>query len=230
MGDLGGRRRVAGACALAVFLVACGGAPQRRVISLSPATTRVAQALGLGDRLESLDPGAPDAIDRAFKSGANLALAASDTASTGVRAAFASRNIPVRAFAPKTTEEVVSAYTEIATVLGQPKAAAALIAQVTRELAPAGPDGARPKVALVLSRKPLQVVAGGAFLSHLLELAGVQNVFGEEKQLTLVVLPEQLVARKPDRVLDVSQELLGSAWIDPVGTAESLRSSLAAGG
>ncbi|HKC50876.1 MAG TPA: hypothetical protein VKF60_08790, partial [Myxococcota bacterium] len=76
------------------------------MISLSESTTQVAQALGLGEGLQSLDPRAPDVLERAFKSGANLALADASAVSADVRAAFASRSIPVRAFAPTSTDEV----------------------------------------------------------------------------------------------------------------------------
>lgn len=196
------------------------------MISLSESTTQVAAALGLGDRLQSLDPRAPDVLERAFTSGANLALADANAASADVRAAFASRGIAVRVFAPTSTDEVFAAYTEIATVLGEPKAAAGLIERVTRELAGGATAGARPKVALVVSRAPLRVVAGGAFLSHLLELAGVVNVFAGDAGVTVVMRPEQLEAKKPDRVFDVPQALLAGAWIDPVGTVGSLRSAL----
>jgi ABC-type Fe3+-hydroxamate transport system substrate-binding protein len=196
------------------------------VISLSDSTTRVAQALGLGDRIQSLDPGAPDALERALASGATLAISDASAATSGVRAAFASRTVAVRSFAPESTQEVLGAYTEIATVLGKPKAASALIARVTHELAADATGGTRPKIALVLGRSPLRVVAGDAFVSHLLDLAGVENVFAGEQGVTLVIRPEQLDARKPDRVLDIPRSLLGDAWVDPVGTANALRSTL----
>ncbi len=228
MGDPGSRlwSAVAGIALAALF--ACGGGPPpRRVISLSDSTTQVARALGLGDGLQTLDPSAPDVLERAFKSGANLALADASAVSADVRAAFASRSIPVRAFAPTSTDEVFGAYTEIATVLGKPKAAAQLIERVTRELQEGATGAPRPKVALVVSRTPLRIVGGDAFVSHLLELAGVENVFAGERGVLVVMQPEQLAAKQPDRVLDVSQALLKGAWVDPVGSARALRSALA---
>ena len=69
---------------------------------------------------------------------------------------------------------------------------------------------------------------GDAFLSHLLELAGVENVFAGDKGVSIVILPAQLEAKKADRVLDVSQAMVDRAWVDPVGTAQALRN--AAGG
>jgi hypothetical protein len=70
------------------------------------------------------------------------------------------------------------------------------------------------------------VVAGDAFVSHLLDLAGVDNVFAGEKGVVVVIRPEQLSAKKAERVLDVSQALLDEAWVDPVGSARSLRGAL----
>ena len=231
MGDVWSRRAARAGCAFLAALFACGGVPPlRRVISLSESTTRVAQALELGDRLQSLDPRAPDVLERAFKSGANLVISGSDASSADVRAAFASRSIAVREFAPISTDDVFAAYTEIATVLGKPKAAAALIARVTRELGELAAPGARPTVALVVTRSPLRVVAGGAFLSRVLDLAGVENAFGAERGVTVQMRPEQLQAKKPDRILDVSQAALDGAWVDPIGTARSLRSALDGGG
>jgi ABC-type hemin transport system substrate-binding protein len=197
------------------------------VISLSDSTTRVAEALQLGDRLQSLDPRAPDALAHAFASGADVALADAGADSADVRAAIASRNIAVRVFSPTSTQEVLAAYTEIATVLGKPKAAAALIDRVTRELTQSAKGGARPRVALVVSRTPLRVVAGDAFLSHLLELAGVDNVFAAERGVTVVMRPEQLEAKSAERALDVPQAALAGAWVDPVSTVRSLQGALA---
>jgi len=202
-----------------VALCACGGEPPRHVVSLSPSTTRVAEALGLGDRLESLDPKAPDALDRAFRSGANLAIGSPDVADVG--AAFASRGVQVRTFAPEATDEVLSAYTEIASALGKPKAAAALIERVTAEVTKT--RGAEsPRVALVVSRSPLRFVGGGAFLSKLLGWAGVENVFADQPGVMVALGQDALDARKPDRVVDVPRALLRDAWVDPVGTVRAL--------
>jgi ABC-type Fe3+-hydroxamate transport system substrate-binding protein len=231
VGELDIRRAaLLGALALLAALLACGdSAPPRRVVSLSESTTRVAQALGLGDRLQTLDARAPDVLERAFRSGANLALADGSAESADARAAFSSRSAAVRVFSPTSTEEVFAAYTEIATVLGQPKAAAKLIEQVTREVKASATGGARPKIALVVSRSPLRVVAGDAFLSHLLDLAGIDNVFAGDKAVTELIGAAQLDARKPDRVLDVSPAMLADAWVDPVATTRSLQ-TLASGG
>jgi ABC-type Fe3+-hydroxamate transport system substrate-binding protein len=189
------------------------------VISLSDSTTRVAKALGLLDRLELLDSHAPDAMERAFASGANLAIGGPDAAD--VRAAFAARTIPVRMFAPESTDDVFSAYTEIASSLGKPKAAAALIQRVTdgvskQKLEP------RRKVAFAVSRAPLRVVCGDAFVSHLLELAGVDNVFADQKGVVAAIKPELFHARSPERVIDLPRSLLGDAWVDPVATTATL--------
>jgi ABC-type hemin transport system substrate-binding protein len=190
------------------------------VVSLSASTTRVADALGLGDRLESLDPNAPDAIERAFTSGANLAIAGPDFRDLG--AAFVARGIQVRRFAPESTDDVLSAYTEIASALGRPKAAAALIQRVNDEVAK-GRNPAPARVAFVVSRAPLEVVGGDAFLSKLLGWAGVDNAFADQRGVIVALQPAALEARKPDRVVDVPRAVLSDAWADPVGTAHALQ-------
>ncbi len=224
MGAWSSHRGLAIACVLfAVAAPACESAPQRRVISLSDATTQVAAALGLGDRLGALDPRAPNALERALATGADLAISDSGSDSADVRAALASRSIAVRTFAPRSTADTLAAYTEIATVLGKPKAAAALIERVTRELQGLGSDGKRPRVALVTSRKPLRALAGDAFVSHVLALAGVTNAFEEERGVVVALRPEQLDAQKAERVIDVSETALAGAWVEPVATAAALR-------
>jgi len=207
--------------------LACGGdtQPVHRVLSVSDATTRVARALELGDQLRSLDPNTPDALTRALASSATLVISDGSAASAGVRAAFASRSVAERVFSPTSTQEALSAYTEIATVLGKPKAAGALIARVTRELG-GNPSAKRQKVALVLQRSPLRVVGGGAYLSHLLETAGIDNAFASESEVSLLIQPARLEAAKPDRVLDVTQAALDSAWADPVGSVRALTGAL----
>jgi ABC-type Fe3+-hydroxamate transport system substrate-binding protein len=205
-------------CALLV-LWACAPQEPRRVISVSESTTRVARALGLGDRLESLDAHAPDAMDRAFASGANLVIGGPDAAD--VRAAFAARSVPVRMFSPESTDEVFSAYTEIASALGKPKAAAALIQRINDGVAQHKREPRR-KVAFAVSRTPLRVVGGDAFVSHLFDLAGVDNVFGDQKGVVLAIKPELFAARHPERVIDLPRSLLGDAWVDPVATTETL--------
>jgi ABC-type hemin transport system substrate-binding protein len=190
------------------------------VVSLSESTTRVAAALGLGDRLESLDTSAPNVLERALVSGANLAIAGPDFRDVG--AAFAARGIQVRRFAPESTDEVLSAYTEIASALGRPKAAAALIQRVNDELAKQrSPQPTR--VVFVVSRAPLQVVGGDAFLSKLLGWAGVENAFGDQRGVVVALQPAALAARTPDRVIDVPRAVLADAWVDPVATAHALQ-------
>ena len=57
VGDRGRHFAGLALCALLAATLACGAEPPpRRVISLSESTTHVAEALGLGEHLQSLDP------------------------------------------------------------------------------------------------------------------------------------------------------------------------------
>ena len=210
-------------------LLACSGAPAQRVISISPATTRVAQAMGLGNALATLDPNDPQALESALGSRANLAISDASSASAKIRAAFASRTIAVRVFSPVSTSDALTAYTEIATVLGQPRAAGEMIDRVTREIAAhpiANAKGGPLHLALVASRKPLRIVGKDAFLSHLLQIAGAENVFASEGGVTVAIQPDQLESRRPDRVLDLAPGTLEGAWVDPAGAVAALLRSL----
>jgi len=199
------------------------------VVSISAATTRVAQALGLGAELSTIDPSDPKALEAAFASKANLVISDSSPGSAQIRAAFAARTVAVRVFAPVSTSDALTAYTEIATVLGQPKAAGAMIDRVKAQIA-AHPvtreDGGPLHLALVVSRKPLRIVGKDAFLTSLLQSAGVQNVFASEAGVTVAIRPEQLDTKRPDRVVDLAPGTLESAWIDPAGSVAALLSSL----
>jgi len=224
------RGRALGSCALlACSLFACSGAPAHRVVSISQATTRVAQAMGLGAELATLDPNDPKVLEAAFDSRANLVISDASSASAQIRAAFAARMIAVRVFSPVSTSDALTAYTEIATVLGQPKAAGEMIDRVTHEISAhpiARSDGGPLHLALVASRKPLRIVGKDAFLSRLLQGAGVENVFSSEAGVTVAVQPDQLDARRPDRVLDLAPGTLEGAWVDPAGAVAAVLRAL----
>jgi len=218
-----------GACAVLCALLACRAEPRVRAVSLSPAITQVATALGLADAVIPIDPRAPDALGRALASGTNLVLADGGAESADVRAVFASRNIAVHSFAPQTTDQVYGAYREIAALLGDPDAGDDLVRRVGDELdalAAGNTGAARPKVALVLERKPLRVVTGDAFLSKVLTAAGADNAFADLSAASVAIRPELLSERAP-RQLDVAPELAAMAWVDPGGTARRLHDTLA---
>ena len=199
------------------------------MVSISAATTRVAQAMGLSAQLATLDPNDPQVLEAAFNSRANLVISDSSSASAQIRAAFAARTIAVRVFSPVSTSDALTAYTEIATVLGRPKAAGEMIDRVTREIAAhpiARADGGPLHLALVASRKPLRIAGKDAFLWHLLQSAGVENVFASESGVTVAIQPEQLDSRRPDRVLDLAPGTLEDAWLDPAGAVAAVRHSL----
>jgi ABC-type hemin transport system substrate-binding protein len=219
-----------GALCAAVLAAACsGGAPPHRVISVSSATTRVAQALGLGTELESLDPADPNALQTALASPANLVISDASPESAQIRAAFAARSVAVRVFSPASTADVLTAYTEIATVLGRPKAAAALIDKINREVAahPVARAGGGPvHVALIVSKAPLRVVGGDAFLTRLLHGAGVETAFAAEPGVAVAIRREQLDAQKPDQVLELAPGTLERTWVEPVETVNGVLGAL----
>ena len=210
-------------------LLACSGQPRVRAVSLSASTTQVAVALGLADAVTPIDPRAPDALSRALASGTELVLADGGADSADVRALFASRNVAVRSFAPRTSDEVYGAYREIAALLGEPRAGDALAARVGGELERAAAksgNGARAKVALVLARRPLRVATGDAFLSKLLAAAGADNAFAETAATgSIEIRPEQLAERHA-RALDVPADLAATAWADPNAATQRLRGAL----
>ncbi|HTO68621.1 MAG TPA: ABC transporter substrate-binding protein [Casimicrobiaceae bacterium] len=215
------RKSLAAVCACALAF-ACFGQPPRRVASVSEATTHVARAMGLGDRIQMFDPADPKALEHALTSRANLVISDASPATASIRAAFSSRGIPVRVFSPTSTNDALTAYTEIATVLGKPRAAAAFIEKVTRALEALAKPGAKQSVALVVSRSPLRVVTGDAFLSRLLASAGAQNVFVHDDGVVITIRKEQLDAAKPDRTIDVAPDAIAQAWLDPLETAKQV--------
>src|SRR5262249_36514646 len=162
------------------------------------------------------------------------ALADGGADSADVRALFASRNIPVRSFAPRTNDEVYGAYREIAALLGEPRAGDALAARVGGELEQAAArsgGGARGKGALVPARQPPRGATSAAFLSKLLPAAGpatagAENAFAEMAATgSIEIRPEQLAERQA-RALDVPPDLAATAWADPAAATQRLRGAL----
>lgn len=216
------------ALAIAVAL-GCRPEPQAsgagpRVISLSPALTRIVLALEAGEMIVGVDrfsqqiegmvdrPSlgglfAPD-LERAVELRPDLVLAIESAQQAPFLARMQSRGVRVETFKSHELPEVLESFSRIGALLGRAEAGVALSERVERELRELREQASelRPTVAVVIELDPLYVVGGGSFVSDLIEAAGGRNVFGDLEQAYPRVSLEALAERAPEVLLDTTFE------------------------
>ncbi|HXX47494.1 MAG TPA: ABC transporter substrate-binding protein, partial [Myxococcota bacterium] len=111
-------------------------------------------------------------------------------------------------------DSVLANYEVLGALVGRRDAGHALAGQVRGQLdAIARSVAGRPrvKVALVVERDPVYVVAGGSFASALIEIAGGANVFADLPRTYPQVSVELLAERAPELLIDSTQSERGPA-------------------
>ncbi len=209
------------------FALACGPTAQPakdelRVISLSPALTRIVLALGAVDALVGVDRYSqrldgleekpslgglftPD-LERAVELRPTLILAVDSAQQRGFLQQMAARGVRVETFAGRDLCDVLESFERVGRLVGAPEKGRALAADVRGELermereAPDDP----PSVAVVIETEPLYVVGGGSFVDDLIRAAGAANAFGDLAAPYPQVSLEVLAERAPDVLLDTT--------------------------
>ncbi len=213
--------------AAALLALACGPAPappgdELRVISLSPALTRILLALGVSDEIvgvdrysRRLDPMrdtpslgglfAPD-LERAIELSPTLALAVESAQQMLFLEQLHARGVRVETFRGHTLEDVLASFRRVGELVGRSERGALLADEVQRELAQlaAAANGTSPSVAVILESDPLYVVGGGSFVNDLIEAAGGHNAFADLAAPYPRVGLEVLADRAPDVLLDTT--------------------------
>jgi len=211
-----------------VLAAACAAEPvpvvpgEVRILSLSPAVTEVLVALDARDELVGVDryslalPGVGDvpSLGALFSPDLERALELRPTLVFGVtgehqRAFFdklRAGGVRVETLSPYTLDEVLTSYERVAELIGRPQAGIEMARRAREDL-----DSLRASVsdevrsvAIVLERDPLYVVAGGSFVSELVEIAGGRNVFADLGAAYPVVSVEVLVERAPQVLIDTT--------------------------
>ena len=200
---------------------AVGREAGQRIISLSPAITRVLLALEVGSELVAVDrfsrelpavhalPSlggvfSPD-LERAVELRPTIVLAVRSIQQLSFFAQLRSRGVRVEEIEPYTLEEVFESFILIGRHVGRQAEGEALVRRVRAELeevAASVRDLPRVSVALVLERDPLFVAGGGGFIHSLIEIAGGRNAFGDLEAAYPRVSLESLAARRPELILD----------------------------
>jgi iron complex transport system substrate-binding protein len=196
------------------------GAARPRVVSLSPAFTEIAFAIGAGSLLvgrTSWDdrPAAaravPDVgagirpnVEAVLATRPTLVLLYASPENRAAADAFSRAGVPTLALRTVTLADFRRTASLLGQALGAEAAAAALVDSIDATLdavrgAVAGAP--RPRVVWPSWDAPVMVVGAGSFEAELLEIAGAENVFADRPEPVATVTIEEIARRDPALLL-----------------------------
>jgi ABC-type Fe3+-hydroxamate transport system substrate-binding protein len=195
--------------------------PARRIVSLSPSTTELLFAMGLGERLvgrthwcdwppqaraiPDVGDGLAPNVEAVAARHPDLVLAYASEANRAAVERLEALGIRVAVLKLDLAEDVRRAAVVAGTLTGRVAAADSFLANFDRQVAEAAraaPVG-RPRVRVyvdVESNPPI-TVGGGSYLTQILGLAGAVNVFEDIAAPSAPVSLESIIERDPDVVL-----------------------------
>ena len=196
-------------------------APARRIVSLSPASTEILFALGLGGRVVGRTrwcdyPAAARAVaDVGEGVGPNVEAVAARRpdlillyASSANRAAaerFAALGIATAAIQLDRADDVRRAAVLIGGLAGAARAADSLVAVFDSARAAAVREAPRlarhPRLYVDVWTEPPMTVGRGSYLSEVIRAAGGENVFGDVRASSATVSLETIARRDPDAII-----------------------------
>jgi iron complex transport system substrate-binding protein len=232
------RWRAEAAVAAVALCAACGGAerapaplvddagravrldgPARRIVSLSPATTELLFALGVGDRVvgrtrygqdppaaravpsvgEGLEPNVEVIVARR----PDLVVFYHSPANARARTQLDRLGIATASVALDGLDDLRRAARFLGRLTGSLDAADSAVRAFDRALREAAvpPGDSAPSVLLLAWHEPPIVIGGASFQSEIVRLAGGRNVFEHLAQPSATVGIETIAARDPDVVL-----------------------------
>ena len=213
------RRLFLAACCLLWFAPAALAAPPTRIVSLSPGTTEMLFALGLGkfvvgDTVYCDYPPAAKAIAKVGDVNTScekvLALrpdliVADSTANARAVARLLALRQPVLAVAPVSLAAVETSLRQIGARTGTARQAGAVVAQMEHKARLAAQIAAadkrpRPRVLIVIQVSPLWTAGGGTFMDDLVTRAGGVNL-GQAVRGYGPFSKEKVLANAPDVIL-----------------------------
>lgn len=195
------------------------GKPPQRIISLSPANTEIAFALGLGDRLVGLDSYSdfPPEAEKIEKVGGfqdpdlekvvalkpDLILA-DDIHKTAVLPELERRGFKVLGLDPKDLDGVLEAIALVGKATGQEQEAATLVQGLRQRIDAVDSQVAevqsRPRAIYITWPDPIWTGGQGTFAHDLIEKAGGSNIAADLQGWATINL-ESLVARDPQVII-----------------------------
>jgi ABC-type Fe3+-hydroxamate transport system substrate-binding protein len=198
-----------------------------RVVSLSPALTEIAFAIGAGDRLvgrttwddrpaavralPDVGAGIRPNVEAVLATRPTLVLLYASPENRAAAEALARAGVRTLALRTVTLADFRRSARMLGQVLGAPEAAAALVDSIdaTLDAVRAAVAGAeRPRVVWPSWDAPVMVVGQGSFEAELLEIAGADNVFADRPEPVATVTIEEIARRDPALLL-VGPDRLG---------------------
>ena len=215
-------------------LAACHRRPAdgeaRRIVSLSPSLTRMAFALGLGDRVVGVTQfdDRPEAVRRLPKVGGFLDIDVEAVASLSPDLVLLSEmhaeaaqkleslGIPALELKTRSIGEVRDALQTLGRRTHREAQAAALLARLGRELRPQACP-ARPRVLVTLGRSTdtlahLVAAGPGTYLDELVTLCGGTNALPSGPAAYPAMGMERLVQSAPDVIIDLAPDGRPGPW------------------
>jgi len=196
------------------------GAPATRVVSLNPVTTELLFALGLGDRLVGrtsfdLFPDAARAVtdvgngmqpnvEAVLGQRPDLVLLYASTSNRLAAQQLRAAGVMTLTLRTDRIADLARITPLIAAALGAPETGRAVVDSVTASLDEVRAM-ARPTEPITafwhIWDPPLMTIGGGSYLSELLNVAGVTNVFGDTDAPSPQVALEEVARRDPQFIL-----------------------------
>jgi iron complex transport system substrate-binding protein len=205
-------------------------APPRRIVSLVPAVTEMLFAIGAGPQVvgvSSFERYPPEAttlpavgalidpdLERIISLRPDLVVAYGSQAE--LRAQLKRANIPVLVYTHAGLAGVMATLGEVGRRVGRPAEADRLAGSIERRIAAVRARTAgrpRPRTLIVLGREPLALrgiyASGGVgFVHDIVQAAGGDNVFADVKRESVQATTEQILARRPEVILELRADPL----------------------
>jgi ABC-type Fe3+-hydroxamate transport system substrate-binding protein len=200
-------------------------APPKRIISLVPSVTEIIFALGAGSRVvavSSYDTYPPEVktlpnvgalidpnVERILSLKPDLVVIYGSQ--DDLKRQLAKAGIDVFAYRHAGLAGVIATIRDVSAKIGETNAADALVGRIERGLADVRrrvSGRPRPRTLLVFGRERLSLrgmyVSGGlGFLQDMLTVAGGENVFADVATESVQASTEQVIARRPDVIMEV---------------------------
>jgi iron complex transport system substrate-binding protein len=197
-------------------------APARRIVSLSPSSTEILFALGVGSRLvgrtsycdfppavravPSVGNGIEPNVEAIAARHPDLVVLYASAANRAAERGLAALHIPVAVLKLDVAADVIRAARALAVLTGAAGAADSLVAALNTSLGAVAAEAARrgerrPRIYVDVWANPPMTVGQGSYLSEVLRAAGAANSFGDLGASAAPVSLEAIAARDPDAVL-----------------------------
>lgn len=215
------------ALAVAVALLTVPSAQERpqRIVSLIPAVTEMLFAMGAGPQViavSSFDQYPPQVknlqrvgalldpdLERIFGLRPDLVIAYDSQ--KDLQAQLTRAKVPVYSYRHSTLADVTRTIQDVGSRVGRAAEAGALVKRIDDHLASIRQRVAgrpRPRTLLVFGREAgalrgIYASGGFGFLHDMLEAAGGDDVFADIKRQSVQATTEQIIARRPDVILEI---------------------------